>query len=153
MTQHNFSLPERILKRKTFMRATHNGRKFVASGVILQVIPNEKETLRVGFTTTKKLGCAVIRNKIRRRLREAVRLTFAPKALIGYDYVFIGRSATENREMDLLKQDMLYVLRQFKKSLKPETASESDTTNDEIDNATEAIQTLNNELATTNSFI
>ena len=73
------------------MRATHNGRKFVASSVILQVIPNEKETFRVGFTTTKKLGCAVIRNKIRRRLREAVRLIFAPKALIGYDYVFIGR--------------------------------------------------------------
>ena len=126
MSKKNFSLPERILKRKTFMRATHNGRKFVSSGVILQVIPNDKKIVRVGFTTTKKLGCAVIRNKIRRRLREGVRLAFAPNALIGYDYVFIGRSATTNREMELLKQDMLYVLRQFKKSLKPETLNESD---------------------------
>ena len=130
MAQQNFSLPERILKRKIFVRATHNGRKFVASSVILQVIPNEKETFRVGFTTTKKLGCAVVRNKTRRRLREAVRLAFAPKAIVGYDYVFIGRSSTATRDMDLLKQDVLYVLRQFKKSLKPETES-----NTEVDDA------------------
>lgn len=134
MVKKRFSLPERILKRKIFMRATHNGRKFVTSSVILQVIPNDKNTFRVGFTTTKKLGCAVIRNKIRRRLREAVRLTFAPQALIGYDYVFIGRSTTANREMELLKQDMLYVLRQFKKSLKPENINESDSKNCELHN-------------------
>ena len=141
MAQKNFSLPERILKRKTFLRATHNGRKFVASSVILQVIPNEKETFRVGFTTTKKLGCAVIRNKIRRRLREAVRLIFAPKALIGYDYVFIGRSITATRKMDLLKQDMLYVLRQFKKSLKPEIESEKDIDESVDDTMFNSVQT------------
>lgn len=118
MANKQYPLPERIRKRKHFLLAMHNGRKFVAAGVVFQAVPNNKPAgFRVGFTTTKKLGDAVVRNRIRRRLREVVRLCFAPKALLGYDYVFIGRNATLDRDFNLLKKDVSYVLRQFKKSL------------------------------------
>lgn len=114
----NYRLPQRIRKRKYFLRAANNGRKFVSIGVVFQAVANNlPQTVRVGFTTTKKLGKANIRNKIRRRLREAVRLAFKAQALPGYDYVFIGRKATVDRPMELLKKDTLYVLHQFKKSL------------------------------------
>ena len=46
---------------------------------------------RLGFTLTKKVGCAVIRNRARRRLREALRLSVELPARDGHDYVVIGR--------------------------------------------------------------
>jgi ribonuclease P protein component len=48
---------------------------------------------RFGFTVTKKTGNSVIRNRIRRRLREAVRLTAQGHAKPGHDYVLVGKQA------------------------------------------------------------
>ncbi len=114
MTQ---SLPTRIKKRKYFLAAAHNGRKFVACGMIVQIIKNNTpDKINVGFTTTKKLGCAVVRNRIRRRLREICRLEFS-NAPRGYNYVFVGRMATLNRSFDALQSDARYILRQWQKDL------------------------------------
>ena len=46
---------------------------------------------RVGFTVTKKVGNAVVRNRVRRRLKEAVRVGAAGDMLPGNDYVIVGR--------------------------------------------------------------
>ncbi len=116
MTVQSFSLPARIRNRKEFLRAANNGRKFRAEGLLFQAVPNNLNRTRVGFTTTKKLGKAVIRNRIRRRMREIARLFFIPTAPKGYDYVFIGRRTTLDRPFDLLKNDMTYILNQFLKS-------------------------------------
>lgn len=51
---------------------------------------------RVGFTVTKKIGSAVIRNKIRRRFREAVMLTLPRFKISGYDYVVIAGKTCPN---------------------------------------------------------
>lgn len=48
---------------------------------------------RFGFTVTKKTGKSVVRNRIRRRLREAVRLAAPDHAATGHDYVLVGRPA------------------------------------------------------------
>jgi ribonuclease P protein component len=53
----------------------------------------DERPARFGFTVTKKIGNAVVRNRIRRRLREAVRLGGAKEAVPGTDYVLIGRRA------------------------------------------------------------
>ena len=108
-----YSLPERIRNRKHFLLAANNGRKFVAKGMIVQVIQNKyPEKKRVGFTTTKKLGCAVVRNRVRRRLREICRLMFTGVP-VGYDYVFIGRQATIDRPFDMLQKDAKYIVAQI----------------------------------------
>ena len=62
---------------------------------------------RLGFTCTKKLGNAVMRNRIKRRLKEASRLTFASIAQNSCDYVIIGRSAAETRGFDILQSDLI----------------------------------------------
>ena len=116
MANKTFPLPARIQNRKDFLRAANNGRKFQAVGLLLQAVPNNKGKLRIGFTTTKKLGKAVVRNRVRRRLREVVRLFFTPYAPQGYDYVFIGKTTTADRSFDLLKNDITYVLNQFLKA-------------------------------------
>jgi ribonuclease P protein component len=62
---------------------------------------------RVGFTVTRKLGGAVERNRIRRRLKEAVRLALAGRMEPGRDYVFIGRPDAALRPFGLLQQDLI----------------------------------------------
>lgn len=61
---------------------------------------------RVGLTVTKKLGKAVVRNRIRRRLRAAVREIFPRYAAPGSDYVLIARQAAYDRNFAALLDDM-----------------------------------------------
>lgn len=61
---------------------------------------------RFGFTATKKLGNAVTRNRIRRRLKEAVRLVAPGAASAGCDYVLIAREAAATRPFAALERDL-----------------------------------------------
>lgn len=71
------------------------------SYLVLYVRPNRLEKNRVGVTVSKKLGKAVVRNRVRRRLREVYRLNesaFIP----GYDIVVVARSKCVEAEFDKL---------------------------------------------------
>lgn len=68
---------------------------------------------RVGFTATKKLGNAVIRNRIKRRLREAARLTLPAIAHRGFDYVLIGRAGAAKRPFAELQKDLISALKRL----------------------------------------
>lgn len=61
---------------------------------------------RFGFTATKKLGNAVIRNRIRRRLKEVVRLVAPGAARAGFDYVLIAREVAATRSFADLERDL-----------------------------------------------
>lgn len=79
----------RLLKRSEFLRAAR-GNRAGRSAFLLQAVGSDKDEPGVGFTVTKKIGNAPERNRIRRRLREAVRACesgFRPR----HDYVLVGR--------------------------------------------------------------
>ncbi|HEV2623725.1 MAG TPA: ribonuclease P protein component [Xanthobacteraceae bacterium] len=89
---------ERLKRRSDFraaaQAATGQGARAHASAFILQARARAPVGApRVGFTVSKQVGNAVERNRVRRRLRELVRL--APPAALcpGHDYVLIGRRA------------------------------------------------------------
>lgn len=71
---------------------------------------------RVGFTATKKLGNAVVRNRIKRRLREIARLKLADLAHPGYDYVLIGRGPSLTRPFAELEKDLNSALKRLHRS-------------------------------------
>jgi ribonuclease P protein component len=68
--------------------------------------PADTATIRTGFTATKKVGNAVIRNRAKRRLREAARLLLPDHGLPGHDYVFIARAGTLDRPWAGLLDDV-----------------------------------------------
>ena len=100
-------LPPRLKVRAEFLRAAARGRKAAVHGLVLQAFAREDaDPLRVGYTVTKKVGNAVIRNRTRRRLREAARLLLSGQALPGVDLVLIGRDATRGRPFAQLVDDL-----------------------------------------------
>jgi ribonuclease P protein component len=84
---------ERLRQRADFL-AARNGIKAPASGFVLQARKRDDEgPVRIGFTVSKQVGNAVERNRVKRRLREIVRLCTAGRMRAGHDYVLIGRRA------------------------------------------------------------
>ena len=86
------------LKRRTDFRAAAAALRAPAGALVLQArkrdqIGGDRGAVRVGFTVSKQVGNAVERNRVRRRLREVVRLAPATRLCAGHDYVLIGRRA------------------------------------------------------------
>lgn len=99
---------ERLKRRSQFLAVASTGRRVSASAFTLQVGPRPETDLAcgVGFTATKRLGNAVVRNRARRRLKEAVRLTAPQTAAPGFDYVLIAREGALRQPFDRLVDDL-----------------------------------------------
>ena len=97
----------RLKKRAEFLRVAAKGKKAPMPGLVLQALRREDDApARLGFTVTKKVGNAVVRNRTRRRLKEAARLLLADHPVSGYDLVLIGRDGTRKRDFSQLRQDI-----------------------------------------------
>jgi len=102
----------RLKKRRDFLRVSARGKRAARPGLVLQAAPGEEGRLRVGFTVTKKVGNAVVRNRAKRRLREAARLTLPATGAAGWDLVLVGRDGTGRRPFAELLADLRGALRQ-----------------------------------------
>ncbi len=99
--------PTRLKRRAEFLRVASRGRKAAVHGLVLQALAREDDApARIGFTVTKKVGNAVIRNRTKRRLREAARLLLQQRVVTGTDLVLIGRDSTRERPFVELMNDL-----------------------------------------------
>ncbi|HEX6979855.1 MAG TPA: ribonuclease P protein component [Alphaproteobacteria bacterium] len=97
----------RLKRRAEFLQVAASRRKYVTPGLVLQAMPRPDDGQpRVGFTATRKLGGAVVRNRARRRLRAAAQAILPVAAAPGYDYVLIARAGTITRPWTLLLEDL-----------------------------------------------
>ncbi|MEK9672279.1 MAG: ribonuclease P protein component [Rhodospirillaceae bacterium] len=125
----------RLKHRAEFLKVAQSGRRWAQPGLVLQALDREKsgyghddsqgglhggvkggltETgARAGFTVTKKVGNAVIRNRVRRRLKAAAENVLATHGMAGHDYVLIGRAATLDLPFEQLKSDLETAIRRI----------------------------------------
>ena len=105
----------RLKRRAEFVRAAKSGLHASGPGMALQAYrrrANESEgeepihDIRVGFTTSKKVGNAVVRNRVRRRLREVAEQVLPSEGKPGHDYVLVGRREAKDRDFQDLLSDV-----------------------------------------------
>lgn len=125
---------ETMSSRREFLRVAATGRRWITPHFILQAMPAPKpeavdmgpaaelaapiserssNLVRVGYTASKKVGNAVVRNRAKRRLREIVRLGLAPLAMPGWHYVFVARTSDHEKAFTTLQSDMAWALRKL----------------------------------------
>jgi ribonuclease P protein component len=99
--------PGRLRRRPEFLRVAAAGAKAAIGGVVVQALRRGDDgPVRLGFTVTRKVGNAVVRNRTRRRLKEAARLLLRDCTVRGADLVLIGRDSTRKRDFRMLQQDI-----------------------------------------------
>jgi ribonuclease P protein component len=101
----------RLKRRPEFLAVAASRRRWVAPGLILQAArrPEDSElplVPRIGFTASRKVGIAVVRNRARRRLKAAAEQVLPRHGAPGFDYVAIARTETTTRPFAELIADM-----------------------------------------------
>lgn len=108
-----------LRKRADFVLAAGSGFKCVKPSVIIQLRKRTDKDIapaseiRVGFTATKTLGNAVVRNHTKRRMRAAAAKLVPELGIPGCDYVFIGRASVSKGKFDTLLTDMRLCLKRL----------------------------------------
>jgi ribonuclease P protein component len=98
---------ERLKKRPDFL-ACAQGASLAKGAVVVQarLRDDDNPLVRAGFTATKRIGGSVVRNRAKRRMREAARLLLPDHASPGHDYVFIARGGVTTRPWARLLDDV-----------------------------------------------
>ena len=101
----------RLRRRRDFDRVIHGRRVFAGQEMVAFAVPNPAGAWRVGVTVSRRVRGAVLRNRIRRLLREAARSRLLPADSpaadrgIGYDVVLIGRPALASLPFPILEEE------------------------------------------------
>ena len=107
-------LPEvnRLRQRRDFKRIYQRGKSLALPCFVLYWYKNPKNETRIGFSVSKKIGKAVARNHLKRRLRAIAKeqLTKFPS---GYDYIFIVRTAAVTADYAALSKQLVQALQKL----------------------------------------
>lgn len=117
-TREELKKLDRLKKRSDFLlvnaNAANPGGKWVSKSMIVLAVPNGLDVKRVGFTATKKTDkSAVVRNRMKRRLRAVAADVLANNAKTGMDYVLLARQDTATRPYEELTRDLLWCIRKM----------------------------------------
>jgi ribonuclease P protein component len=104
---------ERLRQRADFLAVANGARVNSAAFTLQSRGRDDQGPARVGFTVTKKNGNAPERNRIRRRLREAVRRLDAVAMRPHHDYVLVGRRAALTADFDAMLDDLRSALKRL----------------------------------------
>ena len=110
-----------LKRNKQFRQVYRKGKSVACRELVLIYAKNRSDMVHVGFSVGKKLGNSVVRNRVKRRLREAFRPNL-PLLLPGFDLLVIARDAARDAPFSSLADSLRYLLRKaglFQKPKRP----------------------------------
>ena len=99
-----------VLTRRADFLAANRGLRVARPGFVLLVNPNPLDQVRFGITVTKKIGNAVVRNRMKRRFRALLREALPTLGLPAHDHVLIGREGGVERDFAKLREELTAAL-------------------------------------------
>jgi ribonuclease P protein component len=101
-----------IIKKRADFLAANRGKRYATPGFVLLVRDRQDDdpAKRLGITITKKVGNAVVRNRMRRRFRELAREILGDNGKAGADHILIGRDGGIERDFNELRADLAKAL-------------------------------------------
>jgi len=99
----------RLVRANDFRQAHKQGRSVANALLVLRYHPNQLDHSRFGFSISRRVGKAVVRNRVRRRMREAVRETLDLVA-VGWDVVVIARQGCAEADYDAIASATVHLL-------------------------------------------
>ena len=104
------------LKQRADFLAAASGAKIATAAFVLQGRHRDDSgPARIGFTVSRKVGTAVERNRVRRRLRDVVKRSAADSLRSGCDYVLVGRRTALSRQFEQMIEDFSNALRRIER--------------------------------------
>jgi ribonuclease P protein component len=100
----------RLTRSRDFVRVRRQGRSAGSPLLALYVLPARPPQVRVGFSVSKRVGKAAMRNRVKRLMREAVRHQL-DSICPGQDLVFVARPAAAGKSYDEIAETVAYLLR------------------------------------------
>lgn len=95
-----------VLTRRSDFLAANRGLRIARPGFVLLALPNGGQGKRYGITVTKRIGNAVVRNRMKRRFRELLRAALPGEGLPDHDHVLIGREGGVERDFAALRREL-----------------------------------------------
>lgn len=118
MLSADSKLPGKLQNNQQFRRVYDQGQRFNSPFFSIFVLKAEAPVRRIGITVTRKIGCAVVRNRCKRRLREVIRKYYSElpaEALsaVGYDLVINARHSLIEAEFKQLEDSFTQVMKRI----------------------------------------
>jgi ribonuclease P protein component len=104
MASERFLKSIRLRKRSEFLSVQHQGQKYRTKNLVVLYLERPEQTLRVGIVVSKKVGGSVVRNKVKRWLREALRRSQRPE--LSGDMVFIAKSSITQADLPSIQEEI-----------------------------------------------
>lgn len=106
--------PYLVMTRRADFLAANRGLRVARAGFVLLALGNGGQGLRLGITVTKKIGNAVVRNRMKRRFRALAREVLPTHGLADTDHVLIGRDGGVERDFAALRDELVAALERAK---------------------------------------
>ncbi len=101
---------ESLKSNMNFQNVYKNGRSYANKYLVMYVLENRTDNLRVGISVSKKVGNSIVRHRLTRLIRESVRLN-SDKVLKGYDIVIIARVSLKGKKYTETESAFLHLTR------------------------------------------